>query len=257
MYAYLRRLGYVVTRTTRPSDAYPAAAPFSLKQLPPGSSIWQRLWQLITRPTSVLLRLFIGAFSWWQPLRFSHLLHHNLSYRTCRRYVRLPATNHYVTASVFVSLRFLPSGYGVPLYVKKTESSSPYELFYNLYKPSTPFKKTAPPPPDFSVVVIKCVLCSQMRRQANCSWPFIARGRRRYHPSLSCAVSSTCYPSFHRQSHDDEHSYQKSQRHPLYVRHHRRPTRTNRCSIGFSLGCLRQRLNIQRRRHENLIPSPF
>jgi len=34
------------------------------------------------------------------------------------------------------------------------ESSSPFEIFFNLYKPSTPFRKTAPGPPDFSVVVV-------------------------------------------------------------------------------------------------------
>ena len=59
-------------------------------------------------------------------------------------------------ASLFRSLRFIPSGHGVPLRQSKSaEVESPYQIFYNLYKPSTPFKKTAPPPPDFQIVVIK------------------------------------------------------------------------------------------------------
>ncbi|CDO69861.1 hypothetical protein BN946_scf184884.g20 [Trametes cinnabarina] len=58
--------------------------------------------------------------------------------------------------SLFKSLRFLSSGHSVPLHIQRTPEapSSPYQIFFHLYKPSTPFKKTAPPPPDFSVVVV-------------------------------------------------------------------------------------------------------
>ena len=63
-------------------------------------------------------------------------------------------------ASLFSALRFLPYGHGSKLHVKKTVEPSPYEFFFNLYKPSTPFKKTFPPAPDFSVVVVKYVLIS-------------------------------------------------------------------------------------------------
>ena len=63
----------------------------------------------------------------------------------------------FLAESLFRSLRFLPSGYVVPLNAKQGSRlpDSPYHIFYNLYKPSTPFKKTTPPPPDFSVVVVK------------------------------------------------------------------------------------------------------
>ncbi|KAF8826324.1 hypothetical protein HHX47_DHR5000379 [Lentinula edodes] len=46
--------------------------------------------------------------------------------------------------------------YQVPQYSPtETESpSSPYEPFFNLYKPPTPFKKSAPPPPDYQMVVV-------------------------------------------------------------------------------------------------------
>jgi hypothetical protein len=64
-------------------------------------------------------------------------------------------------ASIFSTLRFLPSGHSVPLQPRAQKSptdasqSSPYEIFYHLYKPNTPYRKTAPPPPDFSIVVVK------------------------------------------------------------------------------------------------------
>lgn len=33
----------------------------------------------------------------------------------------------------------------------------PYQTFFNVYKPVTKFRKSAPPPPDFEIVVIKSV----------------------------------------------------------------------------------------------------
>jgi len=60
-------------------------------------------------------------------------------------------------AFIFKSLRFIPTGHGIPLLSQKP-TSSPYKIFFNLYKPSTPFRKSAPPPPDFSVVVVKSVI---------------------------------------------------------------------------------------------------
>lgn len=65
--------------------------------------------------------------------------------------------------SIFQSLRFIPSGHDLPLYLDETKAhrkniSSPYEIFYNVYRPSTPFRKTSPPPEDFSLVVIEYVL---------------------------------------------------------------------------------------------------
>ncbi|KAK7690178.1 hypothetical protein QCA50_006829 [Cerrena zonata] len=100
VYAYLRRLGYVVTRTNPPTPAYPRAAPFEIN----------------ARVQSLAERI----------------------------------------PSVFKSLRVIPSGHSTPLNEKKilTQPPSPYEIFFNVYKPATPFKKTAPPAPDFSIVVV-------------------------------------------------------------------------------------------------------
>ncbi|PSR78218.1 hypothetical protein PHLCEN_2v7550 [Hermanssonia centrifuga] len=136
VFAYLKRLGYVVTRTRPPSEAYPASAPFPPHQYPRVSFLrW--ILSCLTSPLKRLLNTFTGAFDWWKPLRFNRWLHHNMSY-----------------PSVYKSLRFLPSGHKEPLYIKTPDTPSPYQIFFNLYKPSTSFKKTAPPAPDFSMVVV-------------------------------------------------------------------------------------------------------
>ncbi|KAK0455383.1 tRNA-splicing endonuclease subunit sen54 N-term-domain-containing protein [Desarmillaria tabescens] len=135
VYSYLRRLGYVVTRTVPPTSEYPAAAPFE-KMCPlgqPRPSIFERI--RLTFFTWIL-KFFTSAFNWWRPLRLSRWFYHDKNY-----------------GHVFRSLRFMPAGHQLPLRQSK-EEDSPYKPFYNLYKPPTPFKKTSPPPPDFQIVVI-------------------------------------------------------------------------------------------------------
>ncbi|KIP06834.1 hypothetical protein PHLGIDRAFT_30306 [Phlebiopsis gigantea 11061_1 CR5-6] len=135
VYAYLRRLGYVVTRTQPPSDAYPVAAPFKMPPVP-RSSIWARCFAVLLSPFRRLLTM-LRRRDWWRPVYLGRRLHHNLN-----------------NPSLFRALRFLPSGNDAPFRIKRKEEDSPYQIFYNLYKPSTPFKKTSPPAPDFSLVVV-------------------------------------------------------------------------------------------------------
>ncbi|KIK08092.1 hypothetical protein K443DRAFT_672975 [Laccaria amethystina LaAM-08-1] len=135
VFSYLKRLGYVVTRTKPPTSYYPTPPNTVIVNTAP--SILQRISSLFPTWASWLTRL-CGGFDWWRPMRVSRWLHHDKNY-----------------ASLFRSLRFIPSGHRVPLRQSKSvEVESPYQIFYNLYKPSTPFKKTAPPPPDFQIVVI-------------------------------------------------------------------------------------------------------
>ncbi|KAK0476599.1 tRNA-splicing endonuclease subunit sen54 N-term-domain-containing protein [Armillaria novae-zelandiae] len=120
VYSYLRRLGYVVTRTVPPTPEYPAATPFvPLEQ--PRSSIFKRIRSTFA---SWILKPFTSAFNWWKPLCLTRWLYHDKNYR-----------------HIFRSLRFMPA-----------RTSDP--PFYNLYKPPTPFKKTSPSLPDFQIVVI-------------------------------------------------------------------------------------------------------
>ncbi|KAG6845162.1 hypothetical protein H0H87_012958 [Tephrocybe sp. NHM501043] len=142
VYTYLKRLGYAVTRTKPPTSYYPTPPPWPSQishNDKPTPSLWQRILSLFHCCASK----FAAPFNWWQPLRISRWLHHDKNY-----------------ASIFHSLRFMSSGHKLPLHhpdpEKRLEAkkNSPYQIFYNLYKPSTPFKPSAPPLPDFQIVVV-------------------------------------------------------------------------------------------------------
>ncbi|KZP23306.1 hypothetical protein FIBSPDRAFT_930627 [Athelia psychrophila] len=137
VYAYLKRLGFSITRTDPPTSSYPSAQPFA--SVTPPTSLLQRLFSWIPSCMARIRQLFSRRFDWWKPLRIGGFFHHNQNMN-----------------SVFKSLRFIPSGHSVALQPSKNlaAQASPYKIFYNLYKPSTPFRKTAPGPPDFSLVII-------------------------------------------------------------------------------------------------------
>ena len=145
----------MVTRATPPSDAYPLAAPFDLKP-PVQQSLLARCFAYLSSLLSPLLNSFRRKFDRWRPLQFGRWLHHDLGYRTSTLFImEWNTSSQNSIAGLYKSLRILSSGYDKPLRIKRPPIPSPYQIFYNLYKPSTPFKKTAPPAPDFSVVVIK------------------------------------------------------------------------------------------------------
>jgi len=138
VYAYLKRLGYSVTRSKPPNAFYPVAGlyPPSMSALS-SSYILQRIFSTFSSWISgIFSPLFSRAFDWWRPLRINRWLRSE--------------KNH---SFMFRSLRFIPSGHKVPIH-SHTETTSPYEPFFNLYKPPTPFKKSAPPPPDYQMVVV-------------------------------------------------------------------------------------------------------
>ncbi|EGO19318.1 hypothetical protein SERLADRAFT_479745 [Serpula lacrymans var. lacrymans S7.9] len=139
VFAYFRRLGYVVTRSEPPTSAYPAPPPLQVQKAV-SPSVFQRLYSLFPLFISRFSRIWRRSFDWWRPLGLGRWIYYDMKY-----------------ATIFRSLRFIPSGHSVP--PKSTEprpvtKSSPYKIFYNIYKPSTSFRKTAPPPPDFFVVVV-------------------------------------------------------------------------------------------------------
>ncbi|KAG5641611.1 hypothetical protein DXG03_004648 [Asterophora parasitica] len=133
VYTYLKRLGYSVTRTNPPTSYYPTPPPWPTKPVPT-TSIFKRVISLFPLWISKFSGFFTKPFDWWRPLRIS--------------------------PSLFRSLRFMSAGHKIPLHhpdeEKRLEAkkNSPYKIFYNLYKPSTPFKRSAPPVPDFQIVVI-------------------------------------------------------------------------------------------------------
>jgi tRNA-splicing endonuclease subunit Sen54 len=160
VFAYLKRLGYVVTRAEPPTPAYPG---FERQAKPATSTVTQTGWLekiflFLSFPFTSMARLMHSShIDWWKPVSLQGLkptssclfrLHH----------VSAVYTDACDVASLFQAIRRIasPAGHAVPL-IQDTSSNSksPYKVFYNLYKPVTPYKKTAPAEPDFEVVVIE------------------------------------------------------------------------------------------------------
>ncbi|KAF8628795.1 hypothetical protein AX15_003711 [Amanita polypyramis BW_CC] len=141
VYTYLKRLGYVVTRAEPPDPYYPVPSPVVTPQKLSPPSVLQRLWSLLSHVARFVTgrRVFRD---WWHPVKLSRWLSHSKNYQF-----------------IFRSLRFIiPSGHKTPLHQSQVHkdriADTPYKIFYNVYKPNTPFKKTAPGKPDFQVVVV-------------------------------------------------------------------------------------------------------
>lgn len=158
MYAYLKRLGYVVTRAKQPTPSYPMPPPYPS----PVRAVQSRsLAQMALHPLRLILSrittLFTPAFNWWKPIRISPLLGINMNYRLCN--ISLDWTTLTTgVESIFQALRFIPRGHGIPLKTKppsRPAEESPYAHFFNVYKPNTPYKKTNPPVPDFAISVVR------------------------------------------------------------------------------------------------------
>ncbi|KAL5512774.1 hypothetical protein ACEPAG_3040 [Sanghuangporus baumii] len=139
VYAYLKRLGYTVTRA-RPPDPYYATAPQNslIAFQNTHSGVLARITSTILYPFRSLFASNSGRVDRWQPLKVG-LVHRLLSY-----------------SSIFSALRFIPSGYSRSRLgmLEGRSQLSPYEVFFHLYKPATPYRKTAPSPPDYSVIIV-------------------------------------------------------------------------------------------------------
>ncbi|KAG2109209.1 tRNA-splicing endonuclease subunit sen54 N-term-domain-containing protein [Suillus cothurnatus] len=117
VFAYLRRLGYVVTRTESPSPSYPVPPPRLGSDGAP-LTFYQRLSSIFSLFTTTVLRFWRGSFNWWRPLRISRWIHHDKSY-----------------GKVLKSLRVIPAGHSVAPHsslATPVTPSSPYRIFYNI-----------------------------------------------------------------------------------------------------------------------------
>ncbi|KIY72793.1 hypothetical protein CYLTODRAFT_486032 [Cylindrobasidium torrendii FP15055 ss-10] len=119
VYAYLKRLGYILTRFDPPFSDYPVVPLTPARPPPSGPSLLDRV-----------KRIFISIFA---PLLPSYAS----LFRTMRSRVVAPLTP--------TSLRLPPP-----------PSTTPYTPLWNLYKPqnNTPFKKSSPGPAPWQLVVI-------------------------------------------------------------------------------------------------------
>ncbi|KZS92159.1 hypothetical protein SISNIDRAFT_455916, partial [Sistotremastrum niveocremeum HHB9708] len=172
VYSYLRRLGYVVTRHRKPSSSpwYPIpeigdaqstakAAPASSRGLQASvatlvSSPFRWLWGLMERMWYDPWHPLRGKWRWIHsyPSLFTSL--RALPSASSRPLTSSPIPPSASASTKFTSVSKTTQGSNRPSPPPAPTVSSPYEIFYNLYKPSTPFRKSSPPPPDFYLVVV-------------------------------------------------------------------------------------------------------
>ncbi|KAJ7925016.1 tRNA-splicing endonuclease subunit sen54 N-term-domain-containing protein [Mycena leptocephala] len=127
VYAYLKRLGYVVTRATAPNSLYPMPPPHNLSPLNQKTvSIFSRIRSIFPLWISKICRVLTGGFNWWKPFQISRWFLHDKNY-----------------GATFRALRFIPAGHSVPLLPTKAERP-----------PGTPYRKSSPGLPDYQIVVV-------------------------------------------------------------------------------------------------------
>ena len=140
-------------RAEPPDPYYPTPPVFSDTQSSCSSTL-QRIFAHRQRFAMSFVHLVMKSITldWWHPTKLGGQLQLQ-SVPACPQSQQLFLWSE----SIFRSLRFIPSGHKTPLFQSKACTSqvtnSPYRIFYNVYKPNIPFKKSAPGKPDFQVVV--------------------------------------------------------------------------------------------------------
>jgi len=69
VYAYLRRLGYAVTRNKAPNEDYPLPPPFDLEKRTPKPPLLMRLLSPFIFLYSKFLQVFTPNFNWWNSFK--------------------------------------------------------------------------------------------------------------------------------------------------------------------------------------------
>ncbi|KAI5991159.1 tRNA-splicing endonuclease subunit sen54 N-term-domain-containing protein [Pisolithus albus] len=148
VYAYLRRLGFVLMRAKPPTSALPVV-PSGSPCLP---AAWaSNIWQTIVKSFSYLFLKVLNVVGWafhpnpWRPLRYRGIKSNGDMFKALR-IIRC--------GSSAALCRYRGAAPISPTHSTVASSASPYSVFFHVYKPSTPFRKTAPPPPDFYLVII-------------------------------------------------------------------------------------------------------
>ncbi|KAJ3513120.1 hypothetical protein NLJ89_g3134 [Agrocybe chaxingu] len=79
VYAYLKRLGYMVTRTNPPDAHYPVPASLAITR--PAPSILHRIRAIFSPWLSPIWRVLFGRLDWWKPIKLSRWLQGGKPYR--------------------------------------------------------------------------------------------------------------------------------------------------------------------------------
>ncbi|QRW07486.1 tRNA-splicing endonuclease subunit sen54 [Ceratobasidium sp. AG-Ba] len=143
VYAYLKRLGFTVGRAIAPANTplYPLPLPNNLT-ISCEPQIFSRLAREVivqSHRTLSWLRNFIFGFR--KPGLFVGML------GLWPRY--------FTGGSIFAALRNIQAGHDVPLKPRSTPSPiHEFKIFWNVWKPSTAWRKLGVPKPDFEIVVV-------------------------------------------------------------------------------------------------------
>ena len=141
MYAYLKRLGYIVQRASVVDKARSGATAQA-----PRASVWPRM----LRTLAALLRTLTAPLRWLLRVVQSFWRRQ----RSSRSLLGIRADDTY--DDVFRALQIVPSGDGAA--PRRTpRRNAPNELlapFFYAWRPATHYRRTAPPPPEFRIVVL-------------------------------------------------------------------------------------------------------
>ncbi|KAG8765654.1 tRNA-splicing endonuclease subunit sen54 [Ceratobasidium sp. 428] len=158
VYAYLKRLGYVVGRTIAPANTphYPLPPPNNTTspQVHPALTNIRKFLFLLVRPLGFLYRKLLPLLE-----SFTFGSHHSPS--IVGRLGLWPRS--FTTASIFASLRSIRAGHDMPLRLHPLRPpTDEFKIFWNVWKPSTPWRKLEVPKPDFEIAVVEYVAHSPL-----------------------------------------------------------------------------------------------
>ncbi|KAF8754721.1 tRNA-splicing endonuclease subunit sen54 N-term [Rhizoctonia solani] len=149
VYAYLKRLGYTVSRSSAPINTplYPLAPPNNTDTI-----------KLSHKLRAYIISMFQGLLSPLARIR-SKLGSIFFDYHGASIGGMIGLMPYsYASGSIFQSLRTMVSGHGIPLPRKKhrafSENDTAFKVFWNVWKPSTSWRKLDVPKPDFEIAVV-------------------------------------------------------------------------------------------------------
>jgi tRNA-splicing endonuclease subunit Sen54 len=154
VYSYLKRLGYVVTRANPPTSDYPVPQQQACDQPASSSGRWLSLaGMLLGSPFRSLTNLLSRkTVDWWRPLLLSSLT--SFTSGISNFFSFYWQCLNLMAGGLYQGIRHILSR-SHSLQRSVPSPKAPYTVFFNVYKPITPFRKTTPPQPDYQIVVVE------------------------------------------------------------------------------------------------------
>ncbi|CAE6404899.1 unnamed protein product [Rhizoctonia solani] len=145
VYAYLKRLGYTVDRASAPANTplYPLPPPNNVNARPFLQKLRSSLYSVLRLLALPIKRIQFTLSS----LLFTH---HGTSIGGMLGLM----PRSFTSASIFKSLRTMVSGHDTPLCRYVPHQDTTFKVFWNVWKPSTPWRKLDVPKPDFEIAVV-------------------------------------------------------------------------------------------------------